>query len=443
MYVWFIGAALLGLATAVLFGFIRPSHVHGEKNSCPLTVRQENAAVKAFKRLAPLFQEPRCLNCHGGVNPFSQTGGHGGGYIDIRKETQDFLKLSDFQNSLTIGSDPQGTIAARTIQGLKTIAESSSDISDNDLIKQQAFDPMRAACKECHIFSWIIPMRHNYFVGRSAKDMCLHIKTSSLTNTPAAFLRHMQNDELILEGFKGRRGLLEPVTPEPPRMSFDAVKRFANDWIEAMGGKFHKPPDCGCVVHGDYILEFRSVIVSTNPNGDPARSEASSTIRLDAPQEDQPGAESLYRGQGNITYNTGPLPNWNACTPLVRGQGAVPLRVYQAFIQLEEQPKIELLYGILGMSQETSTGMAFILNGKCVPNPPEFYPFWSSMYFSGRGEAGTTPEQMFLVKDWTYVGRDGVIATKTLRSSCGGMCDQEIATFVIREGDSSEASPTR
>lgn len=62
------------------------------------------------------------------------------------------------------------------------------------------------------------------------------------------------------------------------------------------------------------------------------------------------------------------------------------------------------------------------------------------MYVGGRGEVSTDPMQMFLLKDWTYVGKDGVVATKTLRSTCGGMCDQEVATFTLKEGDSSGAS---
>ncbi|MDI3465386.1 MAG: hypothetical protein OJF50_004207 [Nitrospira sp.] len=104
--------------------------------------------------------------------------------------------------------------------------------------------------------------------------MCVHIKTSSLTNRPDLFLRHMQDDELVLEGFKGRRGLLEPVGAEPPTLPFATLEKYANEWIEAMGSKFHQPSDCGCVVHGDYILEFRSNIVSTS-KVDPAQSQAS------------------------------------------------------------------------------------------------------------------------------------------------------------------------
>lgn len=447
-----IGSCFLLLVISALFFTLRPQLAEGAKNACPLTVGQETKATKAFKKLTPLFQEPRCLNCHGAVNPFSRTGDHPV-YIDIREETQRFLKKPDFQSALMNRDDPTGAVTAKSISGLKEIAESRSEISDIDLIRHKALEPMLSACKECHIPFWRIPLRHNHFVGRSAKEMCGHIKTSSLTNRPDLFLRHMQDDELVLEGFKGRRGLLDSVSAEPPSMSFATLERYANEWIDAMDGKFHQPADCGCVVHGDYVLEFSSRIVSTSRD-DPAQSQASAAIRLEANEEESPNGETKYTGQGMITYQTGPLPQWNKCHPLVQGQGAVPMRVFQAFVHVDEPPgesntsqggsaKIELLYGVLGMSQETSTGQHYMRNFKCVLNQPELAPFWSTMYISGRGEVSTDPMQMFLVKDWTYVGQDGVVATKTLRSTCGGMCDQEIATFTLREGDGAGASPPK
>ncbi|HSL05407.1 MAG TPA: hypothetical protein VK901_17905, partial [Nitrospiraceae bacterium] len=83
-----------------------------------------------------------------------------------------------------------------------------------------------------------------------------------------------------------------------------------------------------------YVLEFRSRIVSTS-QVDPAQSQASAIIRLDAQHEGTSGAEPKYTGQGVVAYLTGPLPNWNACDPLVRGQGTIPLRVFQAFIHVD------------------------------------------------------------------------------------------------------------
>ena len=445
---------LFSIMMAAILLTWRPQTVEGAKKACPLTASQEIRAVKAFKKLAPVFQEPRCLNCHGAVNPFSQGGNHGGGYIDIRKEAQQFLQTPNFQDSLVVGADPDGTRTAKTIAGLKEMAQSASEISDNDLIRLKAFEPMRQVCKECHITSWIIPMSHNHFVGRSAKDMCVHIKTSSLTNRPDLFLRHMQDDELVQEGFKGRRGLLEAVGADPPAMSFATLQKYATEWIEAMGGKFHQPEDCGCVIHGDYILEFQSRIVSSDPDGDPAQSQASALIRLEVSEEETSSAATKYTGQGMIAYKTSPLPNWDPCTARVYGQGTVPMRVFQAFIHIEEplgeqtasskgSAKIQLLYGLLGGSQEYSTGMPSYVNFKCVPNTPIPFSFWSPMYISGRGEMSDDPMQMFLVKDWTYVGQDGVVATKTLKSTCGGMCDQEVATFTLREGDESKPSPSK
>lgn len=201
--------------------------------------------------------------------------------------------------------------------------------------------------------------------------------------------------------------------------------------------------------HPLYVLEFQSMIVATDPDLHPAQSQASGRIQLTIQEDEQSGAEPKYTGQGGIAYKTGPLPNWNACDPLTRGEGVVGFRVFQAFIYVEEyergsasskggSAKIELLYGIIGGSQETNTGMPFYLEGNCVPNKPQVYSFWSPNYIAGRGEVATMPEQMFLLKDWTYVGKNGVIATKTLSSTCGGMCDQEVATFTLREGDGAE-----
>jgi hypothetical protein len=157
-----------------------------------------------------------------------------------------------------------------------------------------------------------------------------------------------------------------------------------------------------------------------------------------------------------MTYQTGPLPNWNPCLPLIRGQGTVPFRVLQALIHVEEQPsgteaskgkpaKIELVYHI-GMTQEVDyTGQETFVEEKnsCVPGQPQYYPFWSPMYLFGR-EAETTGEDMFLLlKDWTYVGQNGVVATKTLRSTCGGQCDQEVSTFTLKEGGSADAASSK
>jgi hypothetical protein len=291
-----IGSFLLLAVISAIFFTVRPQAAQGAKDSCPLNSQQKARAVKAFKGLASVFKEPRCLNCHGAVNPFSTDGGHGGGYINIREETKKFLQLPDFQSRLTTGSDPTGSITAKTVARLKEIAESPTEISDNDLIRLKAFDPMRSVCKECHIFSWIIPMRHNHFVGRSAKEMYVHMKTSALTNRPDLFLRHMQDDELVLEGFKGRKGLLEAGAAEPPQMSFATFVKYANDWIAAMNGKFHQPPDCGCTAEG-IVLEVRHRI-QADPQAKGGFAAFDGSVQFDILL--QPYAEGWFRGEIDV-----------------------------------------------------------------------------------------------------------------------------------------------
>lgn len=191
------------------------------------------------------------------------------------------------------------------------------------------------------------------------------------------------------------------------------------------------------------VLELRSTIVASEKKSpDPGQSEAKARIPLYSPEVSASEVTRLYKGEGMVSYRTGPPQNWNPCMALVKGEGTVGMRVFQAVVRQEPggdtsgsllPPQIELIYGILGVSQETSTGMHRMVNYKCVPNRPELSPFWTSMFVSGRGETSTDPRTMFLLKDWTYVGQNGVVATKTLRSTCGGQCDQEVTLFTLRE----------
>src|SRR5689334_802815 len=71
-------------------------HDAGYAASCPLTEAQSQKSVAAFGKIASfVLSEPRCVNCHGGVNPFIKSPGldpddanlpaslvpHGGGVV--------------------------------------------------------------------------------------------------------------------------------------------------------------------------------------------------------------------------------------------------------------------------------------------------------------------------------------------------------------------------
>jgi hypothetical protein len=74
-------AKILGISAGILLlALVRP--LIGQQDQadtvCPLTAEQTQKSIQAFAQITPLLHHPRCENCHGGVDPFSETGNHGG-----------------------------------------------------------------------------------------------------------------------------------------------------------------------------------------------------------------------------------------------------------------------------------------------------------------------------------------------------------------------------
>ncbi len=230
------------------------------QDRCRLTSDQKLKAVKAFKALSPIFYDPRCINCHGAVNPFTVDGGHPE-VIDIVAEAKKFLSQPDPAAGLIDSSGPR---AAPELQGIREIAASETEVSDIDVIRNKALKPMLNKCAECHQDNWFQPMRENHFTRRSWKQICMHLKSASLTNTPRKFLKHMQEDPQVLLGVEGQRGLLSPPRAVPPAMPYETMVKHAKDWVAAMDDHFYTPAECGCEVDG-LALEIRHRIY-TNPD---------------------------------------------------------------------------------------------------------------------------------------------------------------------------------
>ena len=68
--------------------------------ACPLTVPRQIEAVMKFEEMMPVLRHPRCINCHGGVNPFVpyERGGHLGGEMPPEQ------KCGDCHDQLTGGA---------------------------------------------------------------------------------------------------------------------------------------------------------------------------------------------------------------------------------------------------------------------------------------------------------------------------------------------------
>jgi hypothetical protein len=199
---------------------------------CALSDAQQQAAPKAFNVMTPTFQHPRCMNCHGTVNP--RTGmNHLGGARGLKE-----VIIHDDGGVLEPPSD-------RTV--------------------------FRSDCNLCHnVFEWRTPERSLFFTGKDSVQLCRQMKRE--TRDAGAFMDHIAKDipagtPFIQVSFEGTRALndwgkivyeeyfyqkgidKDFAIEKPPPFSHEAFVAEAQAWVDAMGGKFRGDEDCGCVPH--------------------------------------------------------------------------------------------------------------------------------------------------------------------------------------------------
>jgi hypothetical protein len=255
------GAALLVTSLSLLpFGSPRGLSAHSRQRTgqqsepakvCPLSEQQEEEAPKAFAAMVPTFTHPRCINCHGAVNPFEPNTPHLSGRVG-----KTFKQLSIRDDIL--GKDVQVTVV---------------DVEDPD----HRWD----SCKDCHSAFpgiWALPPPSKWFTGKSALQLCEQMKSNF--SSAEQFLEHVEHDvapfPFIEEGFKGTRGLDEngqatyqnvtgkDFQPEPPPITHAQFLDQAKAWVDAMGGEFTGDRDCGCKPH-KYALELTYHLLYQQP----------------------------------------------------------------------------------------------------------------------------------------------------------------------------------
>jgi hypothetical protein len=191
-------------------------------------------------------------------------------------------------------------------------------------------------------------------------------------------------------------------------------------------------------------LELESIITARDP-GTPAVSRATASVPLTITTKQIPaghhpalpaGTYDLREGIGTLSYETAPLPHRDPCSSLISGKGTTEIKVIEAYVSVEYHydrngnlegaaVNIAIPYWV-GLTHETER-YPYVLQHKCVPGNPEPNGFWSTMFYAARDG-----EEVNLLRNWTFVGKGGVLATKTLKSTCHGLCD-EVSTFTLRE----------
>ncbi len=219
----------------------------GDAAICPLSESQTQKSIEAFAKIVPtLTQEPRCVNCHGGVNPF----------ID------------------GVGADP----ASPDAEIVPSLTEHGGGKMDRR-VPPSASSPKgspQTACNGCHNnmarkipsgakSEWALAPVFLQFLGKDATTLCKQIKDFSRKCDKGicgpwpdakAVLDHFTRDEgkdnFTGTAFMGNRGL----TPEdegkdfklepPSDITAAGLVALVKGWIAATGGEFKGDQSCGC-----------------------------------------------------------------------------------------------------------------------------------------------------------------------------------------------------
>ena len=240
--------------------------------------------LKSLRAFAPIHKfvmnEPRCVNCHGGVNP----------HLDEP------------------GPDPADPNAVPS-----TVAHAPGAI---ERLETPGADGtpriMESTCSNCH--DGMAPKRDNTpsrwftappflaFLNKDVPTLCKQFKRRS--GSAKHFLGHLEDDNgdnaFTKTAFLGNRGVagLEPIKPP---ISQAAFIRMGQQWIDAMGGEFKGDETCGCEpqLKGKFTSLDSGPVDSVKISGD-------LLWKMEEPGAVEPGAPLMFKPEsGEITVELG------------------------------------------------------------------------------------------------------------------------------------------
>jgi hypothetical protein len=227
--------AIKFVSTMALFCAVVSAPAIGQENLkgsvCTLSDSQTQKSIKAFAPIARfLTTEPRCVNCHGAVNP----------YVDDIGEKD---------------PDPDGRDApASTVEHGGGKQPHEHNVNEVNGVPEIDFK-----CRECHdgmapkrdgtpSGNWTLAPSFRSFVGKDAPTLCKQIKRS--TGNAKDLMGHLKDDNGTDNNagtaFLGNHGI-KGDKPELPYLTQAEFLKYAKDWIDAMGGEFKGDEECGCV----------------------------------------------------------------------------------------------------------------------------------------------------------------------------------------------------
>lgn len=205
---------------------IAPSLAWAQGGSCPMPVEAQLKSRRAFALIHKfVVNEPRCVNCHGAVNP----------HVDKP------------------GPDPDGPneVPSTVMHGPGAIDRFVKP--DKDGVRRE----MEVSCIGCHDgmapkrdgskSRWFTAPGFLTFLNKDATQLCEQFKRA--TKSAEDFIGHLVDDNggnaFTKTAFLGNRGV-DGLAPIPPSISQGRLISMGREWIDAMGGQFKGDASCGC-----------------------------------------------------------------------------------------------------------------------------------------------------------------------------------------------------
>ncbi len=235
----------LRLVGAIVFLSVFATIPATGQKSCPLTEAQSQRAVDAWAKIATfLTSEPRCVNCHGKVNPYID--GVGIDPDDPNKDPE--APVSQIEHG---GGKQKHENTGSMDQGCKKCHNAMAPKGKFVEAGDKAVELPEGAPRD----NWTLAPSFLSFVDKDATTLCRQIKRA--TGSADGFLGHLKYDAGGFANFAGtayygNRGLDEAdlegfnVKIQPPSITHAALMKLGQDWINAMGGKFQGDLGCGC-----------------------------------------------------------------------------------------------------------------------------------------------------------------------------------------------------
>ncbi len=233
---------------------------------CPLSDAQQDKAVRTFADVEQMLKSspPRCINCHGALQPFAADTKHPGGRMD-----------------------PLFTKGKLDVEKTR-----------------------RIQCIICHDPPWQAPHPDDFWVDKNAVQLCKHFKGQF--QTPQALLTHLQRDVLADFAYAGTRALNDngelisegefgkPPKPEPPSFTRQDLLLRTAFWLDAQNGKFQGDEECGCKPHR-YFLRFIIDMAIVADKAPPlfGRSDAHEDFKIPITFRD----DGSFSGQASVDRN--------------------------------------------------------------------------------------------------------------------------------------------